>query len=142
MESFSGRPATKRQHIGRVALGLFLMTAGTGHLTFARVAFRAQVPDWVPLDVDATVVLSGIVEIVLGLSFVALRRYRKPMAWILAIFFIMVFPGNIAQYLNRRDAFGLDTDGLRLMRLFFQPLLVIWPLWAANVLPPRKVSRR
>jgi hypothetical protein len=39
-----------------------------------------------------------------------------------------LFPGNIAQYTEHRAAFGLNTDTARLVRLFFQPLLVAWAL--------------
>jgi uncharacterized membrane protein len=49
-----------------------------------------------------------------------------------ALFFIAIFPGNINQYLEGIDAFGLSTDQARLARLFFQPWLVIWALWATS----------
>ncbi len=57
----------KYQDLSRVLLGAFLTFAGTSHLTFARKDFQAQVPDWVPLDKDLIVLLSGDVEISLGL---------------------------------------------------------------------------
>src|SRR5665213_2674902 len=98
----------------RIALGAFLVAAGTGHLTFQRKAFRAQVPDWVPLDVDDTVVLSGVAEIALGTSLILANKNKKTVGRIAAAFFTAVFPGNIAQYKNHRDAFGLDTDNKRL----------------------------
>lgn len=49
-----------------------------------------------------------------------------------ALFFIAIFPGNISQYVNGIDAFGLDTDEPRLIRLFFQPLLVAAALLSTN----------
>jgi len=52
--------------------------------------------------------------------------------WIVAAFFILIFPGNISQYINGIDAFGLHTDNARLIRLAFQPLLVIWALWSTG----------
>ncbi|MBS9375075.1 hypothetical protein GON09_004091 [Rhodococcus sp. B50] len=52
------------------------------------------------------------------------------MGWVTAAFFVAVFPGNIAQYMSGTDAFGLDSDGDRLARLFFQPVLVVWALWS------------
>jgi uncharacterized membrane protein len=112
----------------RVLLGAFLVAAGIGHLTFQRKAFRAQVPDWVPLDVDDTVVISGIAEISLGTSLILADKNKKMVGKIAAAFFTAVFPGNIAQYKNHRDAFGLDTDNKRLARLFFQPVLIYWAL--------------
>ncbi len=115
--------------IARIGLGGALIFAGVGHLTFARKDFQAQVPDWVPLDVDDTVVYSGIAEIALG-SAIAFspEEYREFVGKFAAAFFVAVFPGNISQYVNQRSAFGLDTDEKRLARLFFQPLLVYWAL--------------
>ncbi len=111
--------------ISRVALGAFLITAGIGHLTFARKAFQAQVPEWVPLDKDDTVVYSGYAEIALGTAMIATpKKYRKTMGRVVAGFFAAVFPGNIAQYKNRRDSFGLNTDNARLARLFMQAPLI------------------
>ncbi|HVE55927.1 MAG TPA: hypothetical protein VNB22_03810 [Pyrinomonadaceae bacterium] len=115
--------------IARIFLGGTLVFAGISHLTFARKDFQAQVPDWVPLEKDETVVYSGIAEIAIG-SALALtdEKHQETVGKIAAAFFIAVFPGNISQYLNRRSAFGLDTDQKRFMRLFFQPLLVYWAL--------------
>ena len=120
------------QNIFRLLLGGFLLFTGTGHLTFARTQFLAQVPNWVPLDGDLVVVLSGIVEITLGAALIFLHRYRAAAGWAAAIFFVLIFPGNIAQYLNRVDAFGLDSDTARAVRLLFQPLLVVWALWSSG----------
>ncbi len=120
------------QTIFRIFLGVFLVFAGVNHLTFARVEFLAQVPPWVPLDGDLVVVLSGIAEIALSAGLVFLVRQRVLVGLATAVFFILIFPGNISQYVNRIDAFGLNTDQARFIRLFFQPLLVIWALWATG----------
>jgi uncharacterized membrane protein len=113
--------------LSRKLLGVALIVAGTGHLTFARNQFRAQVPEWVPLEKDDTVVLSGIAEVALG-GAIALAgpAERKGICRFAAAFFVAVFPGNVTQYVNRRSAFGLDTDNKRFARLFMQPLLVLW----------------
>ena len=117
----------------RILLGANLVLAGISHLTFARRAFRAQVPDWVPLKKDDTVVYSGLAEIALGSALVfAPKKYEAAVGKVAAGFFTAVFPGNIAQYTQKRSAFGLDTDGKRLGRLFFQPLLVYWALGSTN----------
>lgn len=117
------------KNISRIALGAFLITAGIGHLTFARKEFQAQVPEWVPLDKDDTVVYSGVAEIALGTAMIATpKKYRKNMGRIVAGFFAAVFPGNIAQYKNRKDSFGLNTDNQRLGRLFMQAPLIAWAL--------------
>jgi uncharacterized membrane protein len=125
-------PSSLPQTIGRIALGGSLVFAGIRHLTTQRQEFRAQVPAWLPLDPDFVVLASGIVEIALGAALVALPRYRLPLGWIAAAFFVAIFPGNISQYLNRVDGFGLDTDRARLIRLFFQPVLVAWALWSTG----------
>ncbi len=108
----------------QLLLGAALAYAGTTHLTTSRQEFQAQVPNWVPLSADFVVIASGIVEIALGLSLLLLWKYRSQIGWITAAFFIAIFPGNISQYVNGIDAFGLDTDRARAIRLLFQPLLV------------------
>ena len=116
----------------QLLLGASLTYAGTTHLTTSRQEFQAQVPNWVPLSADFVVIASGIVEIALGLSLILLWKYRTQLGWITAAFFIAIFPGNISQYVNGIDAFGLDTDRARAIRLLFQPLLVIWALWSTG----------
>lgn len=117
------------QTAAKLLLGAGLIAAGTGHLTFARKAFQAQVPDWVPLQKDDTVVYSGLVEIALGSALLlAPKRHEKLAGKIAAGMFIAVFPGNISQYTHKRSAFGLNTGTKRFLRLFFQPVLVYWAL--------------
>lgn len=120
------------QKIFRVLLGLNLVFAGIGHLTFLRAEFQAQVPDWVPFTKDLIVVLSGVVEILLGAALIFIRKYRATVGWMAALLFVLVFPGNIHQYTDHIDAFGLDTDTKRLVRLFFQPVLIAWALWSTG----------
>ena len=116
----------------RLVLGAFLLFAGIGHLTVAREAFLAQVPTWLPFDGDFVVVASGIVEILLGASLLALGRYRVQVGWIVAAFFVAIFPGNISQLVTHTDSFGLNTDLDRSIRLLFQPVLVLWALWSTG----------
>lgn len=118
--------------LSRLALGAALMFAGIGHLSFSRLTFQAQVPSWLPFDPDFVVLASGVVEIGLGLALIALKRRRKTVGWITAAFFLAVFPGNISQFLNHTDAFGLNSDEARAIRLLFQPLLIVWALWATD----------
>lgn len=125
---------TTLQKTARIVLGLFMLLAGIGHLTVQRVEFQAQVPNWIPLSKDLVVILSGIVEILLGLAMIFWRQQRIKVGIALAIFYVLVFPGNIAQYTEHRDAFGLDTDTKRLVRLFFQPVLILWALWSTGAL--------
>lgn len=125
----------------QLTLGSFLLVAGTGHLTFARQEFQAQVPNWVPLDKDTTVLLSGVVE--LSFATALLTTWKQPrraaVGAATAALFIAVFPGNLAQLTNHRDAFGLDTDTKRAVRLLFQPALIAWALYATDA---RRTLRR
>ena len=116
----------------RWLLGGALIGAGVGHLTTQRSEFRAQVPEWFPIDEDLVVVASGIVEIALGAALIALPRHRVIVGTVVAGFFVVIFPGNVAQWTEGVDAFGLDTDSKRFARLFFQPVLVIWALGASG----------
>jgi uncharacterized membrane protein len=116
----------------RWLLGGALIGAGIGHLTAQRAEFQAQVPSWFPLDEDVVVVASGIVEIALGAALIGLPRHRVLVGTIVAAFFVVIFPGNIAQWREGVDAFGLDTDAKRFARLFFQPVLVVWALGATG----------
>jgi len=125
----------------QLLLGVALFYAGTTHLTTNRTNFQAQVPNWVPLSADFVVLASGVVEILLGLALASLGRYSVQVGWVTAAFFVAIFPGNISQYVNGIDAFGLDTDQARLTRLFFQPLLVVWALWSTGAWVKRPSKR-
>lgn len=132
-------PTSTLQNVARSVLGTFMVFAGTGHLTFARRAFQAQVPDFVPLDKDTTVLASGVVEIGLGLALLLLKgQNRRRMGIGLAAFYAAVFPGNVHQYTERISAFGLDTDAKRLARLFFQPVLMGAALYSTGALQALK----
>ncbi|WP_084436673.1 DoxX family protein [Aldersonia kunmingensis] len=126
-------PTTRPRTFARLALAGAMIFAGFSHLFWGREEFQAQVPESVPLDADGVVMASGGVEIMLGLGLATLSRDRVRMGRFLAAFFVAVFPGNIAQFLNKRDAFGLNTDQKRLARLFFQPVLIAWALWSTAV---------
>lgn len=127
-----GKKTSVFRSISRIILGLLLVFTGTGHLTWSRIEFLAQVPSWVPLNPDLTVVLSGLAEITLGLALIFLWKWKALAGWATAMFFILIFPGNISQYVNGVDAFGLNTDKARFIRLFFQPVLVFWAIWATG----------
>ena len=124
--------SSRARTAARLLLGAVMVGAGVLHLTTQRETFRAQVPDWFPLDEDLTVVGSGVAEIALGAAFLALPGRKKLVGALLAAFFVAIFPGNVAQYVEGSDAFGLDTDRKRLVRLFFQPLLVLWALYGGG----------
>ena len=124
----------------QILLGATLIYTGTLHLTTSRMTFQAQVPTWLPLSPDFVVLASGVVEITLGLALISLQR-RREVGIATALFFIAIFPGNISQYINHIDAFGLDSDRARAIRLIFQPLLVLWALWSTTAMPKGTFKR-
>jgi len=124
----------------QILLGVTLIYTGTLHLTTSRLEFQAQVPTWVPFSPDFVVLASGVVEIALGLSLISLQR-RREVGIATAAFFIAIFPGNISQFVNGIDAFGLDSDRARAIRLLFQPLLVLWALWSTTAMPKGTFKR-
>ena len=120
------------RRIARVLLGALLIFTGVSHVSFGRNAFLAQVPPWLPVSADVVIIASGVVEIALGASLMLLTRWQVPVGWCVALLFVLVFPGNISQFVTHAHAFGLDSDFTRGMRLLFQPLLVIWALWCTG----------
>lgn len=121
--------------VGRFALGVFLIFASLGHFLSAN-EFLAQVPPWMPAP-ELVVLLSGVVELVLGCAIIfSPKKWLPTIGWATAAFFVVIFPGNLWQYFEGRDAFGLDSDAARLVRLIFQPLLIVWALWATGVFAP------
>ena len=129
---------------GQIVLGTVLLFTGAGHLSFARAEFRAQVPSWLPIDADVVVVASGIVELCLAVALLATWRQpaRGLVGAVTAAFFVAILPGNIAQLVEHRDGFGLDTDAARAIRLLFQPLLVLWALAVTDAVPVLRSLRR
>lgn len=116
----------------QLLLGAALAYAGIGHLTTNRLEFQAQVPTLLKGYADFVVLASGAAEILLGVGLLVFWKYRVQIGLLVALFFTAIFWGNISQYVNHTDAFGLNSDRARLIRLLFQPLLVIWALWSTG----------
>jgi len=135
-------PTSLPRTLTRIGLGAGLVFAGITHLTVARDEFQAQVPDWFPVDADLTVLVSGAVEITLGAALVTLARWKVAVGLVAAAFFVVIFPGNIGQWLEHKDGFGLDTDTKRLVRLFFQPVLVALALWSTGAVSALREAAR
>jgi len=132
---------TTLQNVFRVILGIAMLYIGIGHFTFSRIEFQAQVPTWLTNEenlIDFVILASGIVEIILGALMIWGGKLKVKTGIALAIFYILIFPGNINQYVNGIDAFNLNTDTKRLVRLFFQPLLLLWALWSTGGLSLKK----
>jgi uncharacterized membrane protein len=125
------------QKLFQIVLGGFMVRAGVSHLTVNRQEFQAQVPRWLPdspVFIDMVVIVSGVTEIVLGLSMMILFPFRVIVGLALALFYVLIFPGNISQYTNSIDGLGLDTDRKRFLRLLGQPVLILWALWSTGAL--------
>lgn len=118
--------------VARFVLGGALILAGVGHFTVRREEFQAQVPSWFPGDPDVVVLVSGVVEVLLGTALIVAGRHAPLVGVVVAGFFVVIFPGNIAQFVEGNDGFGLDTDAERFARLWFQPVLVVWALWSTG----------
>jgi uncharacterized membrane protein len=116
------------RRVPQIVLGIALVYAGLGHLTTSRLEFQAQVPTVLQDYADFVVLASGVLEILLGIGLIILWGYRTQIGLLVGIFFVAVFWGNISQYVNGVDAFGLNNDRARFTRLLFQPLLVAWAL--------------
>ena len=126
--------------VGRIVLAAILIFAGIGHFR-STAEFTAQVPPWMPAA-EAVVYISGVIEIALGLALLVLTKQRVIVGWLIAGFFVIIFPGNISQFLTQADAFGLDSDAARFVRLFFQPLLVVLALWSSGAWKAFRERRR
>lgn len=130
--------AGKKAEVGRgqtalrLLLGAMLTLAGLSHLSWSRSEFLAQVPGWLPVDADLVVVLSGVVEVLIGVALLVATKYRVIVGLAAAVFFVAVFPGNVAQLVEGNDGFGLDSTSSRAVRLVFQPVLVGWALWSTG----------
>lgn len=120
--------------LARLVLGVALLGAGVAHLGPAREEFHAQVPGWVGINADIVVFLSGVIEIALGGALLFVQRRRAVVGLLVGFFFIAIFPGNISQFIDGDDAFGLTTDAARRNRLFFQPVLVAWAWWSTGAI--------
>lgn len=116
--------------LARIALAIFLLVAGVGHLV-ATEEFLAQVPPWLPAP-RLVVWASGVAELALGVALLARPADRVLVGWLVAGWFVLIFPGNVSQYLTGSEAFGLDSGAARATRLAFQPLLVVWALWCTG----------
>ncbi|WP_137295196.1 DoxX family protein [Nocardioides dongxiaopingii] len=118
----------------RVLLAAVLLVAGVAHFAIAE-EFLGQVPTFLPLR-EEIVLVSGVVELVLGAALLLpAGRHddrRAVLGVVVAVFFVAVFPGNVWQAVDGSPSFGLDTATARVVRLLFQPLLVVWALWCTG----------
>lgn len=127
--------------LARWTLAIALGAIGVMHFTATR-GFRVVVPDWAVqvsrLDKNTIVRVSGAAEVALAAGLMVLPRVRRQVGWATAAFFVAVLPGNMHQWRTGRSTPGLDTDARRFGRLFLQPLLVMWAIWATSGPRPRR----
>jgi len=124
-------PGSASRLTGRLALAAALLVAGVAHFV-AVDEFLGQVPTFLPAR-EAIMIVSGVMQLALGAALLVLRGHRLALlGWVVALFFVAVLPGNVWQAVNDSDSFGLDTDRARLLRLPFQPLLVLLALWCTG----------
>jgi uncharacterized membrane protein len=125
------------QNILRVTLGLIMIYIGIAHLSFRRIEFQAQVPRWLTSDesfVDMIVLISGYIEIIFGVLMVWGGKFKAKTGLVLGVFYVLVFPGNINQYIHEIDGLRMYSNNERFLRLLFQPVLIFWALWSTNAL--------
>ena len=133
------------QNMIRILLGLTMIYVGIGHLTFLLIDFQAQVPSWLTTRkdlIDLIIITSGIIEIILGLLMFVGGKLKVKTGISLAIFNILIFPGNINQYVNEINAFSLNTETSRFLRLLFQPILILLALFSSGGLSFLKNKKR
>ena len=125
------------QNILRVILGLIMIYIGIAHLSFRRIEFQAQVPRWLTSDenlIDMIILISGYIEIIFGVLMVWGGKFKAKTGLVLGIFYVLVFPGNINQYIHEIDGLRMYSNNERFLRLLFQPVLIFWALWSTNAL--------
>ena len=129
---------TKRNAL-RAGLSLAFLFIGIDHL-LTPDRYELMMPTWVPYP-SQTIFLTGVCEIA-G----ALGLWLKPTRWLaglsFALYAVAVSPANIQNWLNATQGIlveGLPTDpSYYLLRLGFQPVVILCALYAGTVWPTLK----
>lgn len=116
----------------RVALSAALLLIGLDHwLTPTR--YLAMMPPYLPLH-EPLVLFTGACEVA-GAMGLLWPRTRGLAGIMLAIYFVCVFPANLHNALHGLNTQGLPSAGWYYWaRLPFQPLIILWTLYAAELL--------
>ena len=115
----------------RLFMSAFYPVAGVLHLV-APAGFLLIVPNFVPWP-ETAVLITGVLEIA-GAAGLLTMRFRRAAGIGLAAYAICVFPANIYHAL-----YSIPVNGLPMSwwyhgpRLVFQPVLVWWALYCAEV---------
>jgi uncharacterized membrane protein len=86
----------KRQIVSKISLwvqALFYTGSGINHLLNPGF-YLELIPSYLPFH-QAINIVSGIIEIVLGVGLIALPKYRKQVAFCIIIFLLVILPAHI-----------------------------------------------
>jgi uncharacterized membrane protein len=125
----------------RWGLSLSLIFTGIDHIANPG-RYLPMMPAFVPLHAEI-ILFTGICELA-GAVGLLIPRLRRLTGIMLAIYFFCVFPANIKNAIE-----GLSVEGLPSanwyywVRLAFQPLVIWWTLYAADIVdwPFRRRAR-
>jgi uncharacterized membrane protein len=117
----------------RIAMALALIVAGAAHLVMP-TPFVQHLPTWVPQR-HALIYLTGLIEIAGGLGLLGPGRWRRPVAVLIALYLVAVFPANVYVAVADVAVDGQPGGWYPWLRLPFQALFVLWVLWSARALP-------
>ena len=126
----------------RWVMAAFYLLAGLLHLRSPE-AFLPIVPDWAPSPREL-VLFTGVCELA-GATALLMPRFRRFAGVTLALYAVCVFPANIKHAVYHIDVAALPSGlGYHVPRLMFQPVLVWWALFCADVVdwPFRRAAKR
>ncbi|MEH3101029.1 DoxX family protein [Sphingomonas adhaesiva] len=130
---------TRARRVARGLLTTFYAIAGIGHLVFVDAVVRI-VPPFVPAP-RMVVLVTGLCELVGALGLM-LPRWRRAAGWALAAYALCVWPANVQHaVMDLSRGTGLPI-WYHAPRLFLQPVIVWWALWASGIVAPRRSSPR
>lgn len=129
----SGAGESSGRRIARLLLATFYAAAGIIHLTNP-APFVGVTPAWVPHPAEV-VMATGLCELAGAIGLLTLR-WRKAAGWGLALYAVCVYPANIQHAVH--DLGGGTGLGwwYHAPRLFLQPLILWWALWASAAVSP------
>lgn len=118
--------------IALVLFAVFFVFAGIAHFTQGE-GFAAMLPEWMPFRLGI-IYVTGILEILLALLLLWPKTRKQAGFWT-AVYLVAIFPANIYAAIAGIPAPGSEEANQTLLwvRLLFQPLLILWVWWAAQV---------
>jgi len=114
----------------RLGMAIAMAFAGASHLVLA-TPFIQHLPPWVPLRVEI-VLISGLVEIALGLALLLRPPTRRRVGVALALYLVAVLPGNVYVAVFDVEVDGQPGGAYPWVRLPLQLLFIAWALWSTR----------